>query len=443
MKLESPEALAVRVERALLGELLRAPALTSTVLDLVAQRDFYALAHQPVFDALLEVRADADADLLAVEAALLRTGTLRAAGGLLGLADLAAMGGMPSLVRSHARRVREAAESRRLRIAAGGVAADLAQGRLDVGEAAERLRGASVEALTTLGAEDAGAIPALLDTFEAEALAASDGRSTRLLPCVDPLIDDVLVPLGPGEMLVIGARPGKGKSNLAGDLAFGWGRTGAVGVVLTAEDAPTLWTAREAAKLGQDSDALDHLRTGYGTVREWTAWREARAAIERLPVRVEAIAGKRACEVAARMRGAAARGARFAVVDYVQLVRPTDTRGASSASEDVTAVASELLDAAIEAGLALVLVSQMRRSRPGVREPRPTMADLRGSGMLEARATAVILIWRYSSSDYSLCRIIRDKWKHGPPAEAHVGWLPARRHFWALAESVRDSDASF
>lgn len=279
--------------------------------------------------------------------------------------------------------------------------------------------------------------PALVAAFEREVQAAAQPGTGALVPRVDPLVDDVLVPVHAGEMLVIGGRPGTGKSNLAGDLAFGWARQGHRGLVLTAEDAPSLWIAREARKLAAIELDIEAMRAGRADVRAWTAWHEGREALMRLPIWITGVAGRPARDLCARMRRAAKRGARYAVVDYVQLIRPTALRRQSSAADDVTAVVADLLDTAIELCLVLVLVSQLRRLPPAAREPRPTMADLRGSGMLEARARAIVLLWRYSTADYSRCRIIREKWTHGPRGEADLHWLPDRRRFWSLAAAER------
>lgn len=429
-------------ECALLGCFLSDPSTFAAVADLVRAEDLHGQGHAAIWQAVAGLHERREAvTVLGAEAELRRIGKLAQAGGMAALAECLAACDLPQRARALARLVRD--EALRRQAAEGGARVrSLAwDGRAEPLELAQALAALARDIAARAG-DVAGGIGDLVRGVWRRAEDGFEGRRARLDPAVDPLIAEAIPAIGAGEMLVIGGRPAAGKSNLAGDLAFGWARAGHAGLILTAEDSPEDWTARELAKVaGLDPEDV---RSGRLDAGGWHALAQAGSQVATLPVRAEQMAGRRACDYAGRMIAAGRRGARWVVIDYVQLVRPTQAGRGASREEDTSSVVAELKAVAIEAGLALVLVSQLRRhAGPGI-APRPGMADLRNSGMLEAQADAVLLLWRpRQQDDYPRCRLILAKHKHGSPREVEVNWLPHRRKVYVMSEgrpALRDTD---
>ena len=421
-------------ERALLGTLMLFPERCADVADLVEPADFFKPTHGYVYEAILACRDEGSASDPVLVASVLRArGREAAVGGVMPfLAELVSCGSAGELARHHARLVR--AESVRRAIIAAvskvGIAAFARQE--DPADLLSALA-AAVSELTPRTLEAAGGIADLVDLVRAEAVEAFEGRRFRLSPNLHPIADEVIPSVGAGEMLVIGARPKVGKSNLIGDLVFGWARGGSPGVICTLEDSPNVWTAREIAKLsGGELDAED-LRSGTNmNAAKWSLYDQLAPTVKALPVQILDVRGQKASAIAARIEAAGRRGAKWAAVDYLQLIAPSQFKRGASQQDETASVVKELKDACGRAKVALVLASQLRRAPPDQAEPRPTANDLRNSGMIEAQADAVVLLWRRKRKDYAHCTIIRELWKYGQPTERALIWMPNKRYYAPL-----------
>lgn len=420
----------LEAERALLGALLlNVTRAFPQVAEVLADDDFYLPQHQAVYRAILAAR-DRGGDPVLVDEELRRAGHKGVA--LSDLNDLLAAVPTAENAAHYARIVRDDAVRRRLidQLATVMRAAYLRES--DPGDLLAATT-ATVSELSPRTVDAVGSMADLVDRTRAQAAEAFGGRRFRLKPDVSPLIDHLIPSLGAGEMLVLGARPKAGKSNLAGDLAFGWARQGLAGLILTLEDAPEIWIAREIAKLSDGKLDAEDIRTGQMTPVQWSAYDALAPTVKSLPVRIVDVRGEKAQRLAARIEAAGQRGARWVVVDYAQVVAPSQFRRGASRQEEMSAVVHELKAAAGRAGVALILLSQLKRLQVDKDEPRPSASDLRDSGMLEAQADAVVLLWRRKRSDYSLCAIVRELWKHGRPDEVTLNWMPEKRRYWPAA----------
>lgn len=350
------------------------------------------------------------------------------------LADAQAATPTAENARHYARIVRDWSLRRRIAVHAGQLARNAWHGREEPAEGAAALAELAREIQARAG-DVADAMPRVGERAWSEIADAFEGRRVRLDPVTGmALMDGFLPSLGLGEMLVVGGRPGSGKSNLAGDLAFGWSRAGHPGLVLTLEDTAEEFARREWAK-ASGVDGAD-ARAGRLNPVGWTALAEARAATSALPLHVQHLPGARACDLVSRMASAARLGLRFVVVDYLQVVRPSQWRAGAGREQETSTVVAEIKAAATQLGVVLVLLSQLRRIPGEGGEPRPTASDLRNSGMIEAQADAIVLIWRPRRSDYSRTKLILAKHRHGPAGELDLHWLPHTRKAWQPRKDV-------
>lgn len=99
------------------------------------------------------------------------------------------------------------------------------------------------------------------------------------------------------------------------------------------------------------------------------------------------------------------------LVDYLQLLTPPSGTGEIRQTE-VAAISRSLKRIAIEENIAVSAASQLNRASEARAERRPTLADLRESGQLEADSDAVILLHRDSDLPENLYLIVA-KNRHG------------------------------
>jgi len=117
------------------------------------------------------------------------------------------------------------------------------------------------------------------------------------------------------------------------------------------------------------------------------------------------------------------------IIDYLQLIKPTDISGNRSHSLVVGDIVRELRDLAGELDLPIILLSQLNRSVEQRENKKPVMSDLRDSGNIEEFADVVMFLYR---EDYyfpeqaaekgtvGYTEVIFAKQRKGPTGSCHV-----------------------
>ena len=129
---------------------------------------------------------------------------------------------------------------------------------------------------------------------------------------------------------------------------------------------------------------------------------------DRERVTVEQIAAK--CRSVPRLE--------VAVIDYLQLVRPSDTK--VSREQQVAHISRSLKIMARELDIAVVMAAQLNRGPVKDGRPRePTIADLRESGAVEQDSDQVLLLHR-DEADRDIVKLICGKNRVGKTGEADL-----------------------
>ncbi len=220
-------------------------------------------------------------------------------------------------------------------------------------------------------------------------------------------LDKIINGLRRGEMTIIGARPGVGKSAFAGEIAVNLAKNGHKVGIVSREMSPTQYGMRlysSAAHIHGNT-----LRTGALSEDDWGALADALVLYSRYPVsfmfttryvedvRVEAQKKVDSGEMD------------VLIIDYVQLLQTQ-----SKFEKDylrVGYISKALKDMAMDLNIAVVALAQVGRAADA---DMPQLSELRGSGDLEQDADNVIFL--YSPKDakddyvYPDDRQAFDKW---------------------------------
>lgn len=186
--------------------------------------------------------------------------------------------------------------------------------------------------------------------------------------------------IGPGEVCVVAARPGHGKSAVAFQWVDQVARDGVPALVISEEMSHEEIGKRRIQTISHLPDV--HWRTEIDglkqAVDEWYA--------SRAPVHVvESCNSIDRCEEVVR-QFAGIHGVKFVVIDYLQLLTARGTR-----YEAVTEMSRRIKQLARQTGVGLMLLSQLSRSvEQEGREPK--LSDLRESGQIEQDADMVIFL---------------------------------------------------
>lgn len=383
----------LEAERGVIGSALQDRHAADEALAIVQPADFYRDSHRLIWEAVAALRGDGQpADAITVAESLTRAGVYLKAGGdetieacVLSVPHAANAGYYAQIVRQKAiaRALVEAGEATRREVYANRYTADELLERAEARVFA--VANAAVVGDTTTAAALA---PAVLDRIAARQAGQFSGLTTGFAG-----LDEMIDGFHPGQLIVLAARPGCGKSALAGDfarwIAIDCGRPV---LFVSLEMAGCELAERFIAALA-DVDA-HAMRTGQLAPVDLESCRAASADLGLSRLLIDDTPIRTASQIAANALRAKARdGIDLVVVDYLQLVEGEDRRGASR-QEQVTRISRRLKVLAKQLGCPVLALSQLNR-KPEEREGgRPRLSDLRESGAIEQDADVVLLLHR-------------------------------------------------
>lgn len=399
-------------EQRLLACLLRDGSQVDDVAPPLAAEDFYSDAHQRMFQAITQMRArGATIDLPGLAEELRRANRLDDVGGWVYLAEVFTADTVAADAVRWAGVIREYAQLRRLRQIGNAIAASV-DGR--VGPAADLIEIAQRD-LFQLGCAAATDGEVSLAEVLADVIARMGAPGCRGIPTGIAALDGMTGGFRSGELVIIAARPGMGKTAVALAIA---------GHVATVERRSVMFASLEMdrSELGQRLLASwagvnsQRVRMGTLTGDEADDLTEAR---DRLvgggQLLILDAPGMSVARLHARCRRRMARhGLAMVVVDYLTLLEPEDRR--QPRHEQVGTMSRRLKLMARELGVPVVVLSQLNRESEGRPGQRPRLSDLRASGDVEQDADAVILLSRVENLPSDLLLDVA-KQRNGPVGE--------------------------
>jgi replicative DNA helicase len=222
----------------------------------------------------------------------------------------------------------------------------------------------------------------------------------------------------PGQLTIMGARPAVGKSLVAGCAAVaatGYG----VGFFSLEMKEHEVIGRMAAASEGID---LHHLNSFELTETDWSKVARLRAKSAEWPVYIEELSRTTMAQIRATVRTWKRRGpVPLVIIDYLQLVAPADTR--EQRERQVARIAEDCKHLAKEFDTHVLALAQVNRGSTQRTDPRPTMADLRESGGIEAHADNIILLHRSDDMEGEIEFII-EKNRHGETGKINLAWRP-------------------
>ena len=197
-----------------------------------------------------------------------------------------------------------------------------------------------------------------------------------------------------GEMIILAARPGMGKTALALNMAtYAASTTKKAIAIFNLEMPAEMLINRMISSVGQ-IDAYK-LQTGMMQERDWKRYNEALSQLADTNIYIEDNAGITIPEIRAKCRRLAnsEQGLALVVIDYLQLVS-SGTRRVESRQVEVSEISRSLKTMALELNVPVIALSQLSRSAEKRESNQPMLADLRESGSLEQDADMVLFINR-------------------------------------------------
>ncbi|MEU2033555.1 replicative DNA helicase [Nocardia amamiensis] len=371
-------------EQSVLGGMLLSKDAIADVIEVIRPGDFYRPAHQAIYDTILDLYGRGEpADPVTVAAGLDRRGELKRIGGAPYLVTLTQTVPTAANAGYYAEIVAEKAILRRLveagtRIVQYGYAG--ADGQ-DVAEVVDRAQAEVYEVTERRTSEDFLPLEELLQpTMDEIDSIASRGGISLGVPTGFTELDEITNGLHPGQMIIVAARPGVGKSTLGMDFMRSCSiKHGLASVIFSLEMSRTeivmrLLSAEAKIKLGD-------MRSGRMSDDDWTKLARRMSEISEAPLFVDDSPNLTMMEIRAKARRLKQRhDLKLVVVDYLQLM--TSGKKVESRQQEVSDFSRNLKLLAKELEVPVVAISQLNRGPEQRTDKRPMVSDLRESGCL-------------------------------------------------------------
>ena len=428
----------VDAEMSVLGGMMLSKDAIADVIEILRATDFYRPAHASVYDVVVELFGRGDpADAVTVGAELKRKGELERIGGLPYLHTLVATVPTAANAAYYAGIVREQAQLRSLvevgtRIVQLGYTTDGADVEGLVNLAQSEVFAVSEQRNSTNYVTLEQVVPELYEELERNA--NRDGGLDGV-PTGFSELDAKLNGLRAGQMIIIAARPGGGKSTLAMDICRSCAvHNNKAAAYFSLEMNRTELSMRLLA--AESRVFLDRMIKGELETRDWQEIARTLDKISQAPLIVDDSPNMTMGEIRAKSRRMKQQfDIQLIVIDYLQLLT-SGGKSVESRQQEVSEFSRSIKLLAKELEIPIVAVAQLNRDSEKRNDKRPQVADLRESGSLEQDADVVILIHREdmfneNTEKQGMADIIIGKQRSGPTGIVELAF---QGHFSRFAE---------
>ena len=384
----------LEAEEAVLGSILLEQDSIISVMEFLVPDDFYRVAHQLIFAAMIELNQNSEAiDPITVSEKLRQKNQIDNVGGEAGIIELLDKVPTAANVEFYTQIVLEKSTRRKLIKTSTNIVKNAYQEDETI---ANILDTAERDILSVSeGRNKAGFIPirdVLHDAYESlEERSKNNGEVTGIATGYIGL-DRMTSGLHADELIILAARPSVGKTafvlNIAKNVAVNLNETVAIfSLEMGAESLV------ERIICSHASINAGHLKTGKLTDEEYTQYFVATGVLAEAPIYIDDTPGIRVSEIRAKCRRLKQErnNLGLVVIDYLQLI---EGNGKESRKQEVSEIYRNLKKLAKELKVTVIALSQLSRGVEQRQDKRPIMSDIRESGSIEQDADIVAFLYR-------------------------------------------------
>ncbi|SES14703.1 replicative DNA helicase [Corynebacterium cystitidis] len=390
-----------QAEMGVLGSMLLSPNTVLDVIEELSAEDFYFPAHQLIYQAIMDLYASgSEIDPVIVAGRLDRLNELERVGGAPYLHTLISEVPTAANARYYAEIVAEKSVLRQL-VNAGTRVVQMGY---------DGTEGMEVEAVVDMAQQEVFKVAQNRTTEDYQSL------SELLKPTVDELakiergggleqgvptgfvdLDRLTNGLHAGQMVIIAARPGVGKSTLALDFMRSCSiHSGKTSAIFSLEMSATEIVMRLLS--AETEIKLSSMRAGTMEESDWVKLTNRLEEIQEAPIFIDDSPNLTMMEIRSKARRLKQQhGLDLVVLDYLQLM--SSGRKVESRQQEVSEFSRQMKLLAKELEVPVIAISQLNRGPEARTDKKPQLADLRESGSLEQDADMVFLLYRPDSQD--------------------------------------------
>ena len=431
----------LEAEQSVLGAILIDPTCMDHLAGILSAEDFMLEEHRDVFSAMQKMYLRSKTiDVVTLLDELVRDGVYDEAGGKDYIRLISEIVPSAANVKDYAEIVRDKSMLRALIGACDDITAMAYSEQEDTAhlvEMAEQKIFAVAE-----GRENKGFThirDALVQVYDRLHLLAENKAEALGMPTGFSGLDRVLVGLGKSDLVLVGARPGMGKTSFAMNLATHAAITTKKTVCIFSLEM----SAEQLVSRVMSSEALIdsyRLRSGELTDEDWGKLAHAASRLSNCDILIDDTVGLTVTGMKAKLRRTKNLG--LVVIDYLQLMQ--SDRRIDNRVNEVAEISRGLKLLAKELQVPVICCAQLSRGPESRTDKRPMLSDLRDSGAIEQDADIVLFLYRdeYYKSEkdepQNIAEVIVAKNRHGSTGNVKMGWFGQYTKFTTLEEDRQE-----
>lgn len=437
----------IEAEKSVLAACMLTPAAIEDVAAKLVPENFYRASHQRIFESMVDLYVrHIPIDQISVADNLNAAGQLEAVGGRSYLLELSSNTFALTNWQNHVEIVKRTAILRDLIRASEEIKAMAYDAPDDLGvvvESAEKTLFRVTE--QRVSSAFTGIDTLLVDAFEElQEMAAQENKISGVASGFKD-VDDLFHGFRGGDLVILAARPGVGKTAFALNLATSAAKLGATVAFLSLEMSASQLVQRVLASEARVS--LSKLRAGQVQDADWAAIIEASSNLSKLKIEFDDTPALSILELRAKARRElrdAEKG--LIIVDYLQLMQPPQARRDGNRAVEVAEISRGLKVLAKEMDMPVIALSQLSRAVEMRGKKRPMLSDLRESGAIEQDADIVMFIDRSMDEmeaesedrpDLGTAELIVAKHRNGPTRDITLAFNAEYTRFMDFVDDSR------
>jgi replicative DNA helicase len=255
-------------------------------------------------------------------------------------------------------------------------------------------------------------------------------------------IDRALGGLQKSDLILLGGRPGSGKTSLGLCMGYNAALRGYKVAVVSLEMGRRQ-LARRLTSMASKVD-LQRLRSGWFDDDEWGTIVESMGNLSQLPIYINDTAGNPLASIRSQLRRLVSQqnGIDLLVVDYLGLIAPEENT--ENRVQEISKISMGLKLLAREFDIPVLALAQLSRQVESRQNKRPQLSDLRDSGSLEQDADIVLFLYRddyyaeqEARKDYvptNIAEVSIAKHRNGPTGNVNLYFKGEQTMFYNLEE---------
>ena len=385
----------LEAEMSVLGVVFLNPYALEKIMENITEDMFFSDANKKIFRAFMELyKTNTPIDITTVKNELDKQKNLNAIGGIDYLSEIIDSVATSANLDYYMEIVKDKATRRRLIDTATNIITDA----YDEEEGLTKILDTSEQKLlnvvrTRQTSEFKTISEALREAHENLELMSKNHSAVTGLSTGFKDLDKATAGLHEGELIILAARPGMGKTafalNIATNAAMKMDKNVAIfNLEMSAEQLVN----RMISAVGQIEG--EKLKTGMLNDNDWKRYTEAMSELSETNIYIEDDASVTSSEIKAKCRRLASspKGLGLVVIDYLQLV--TTGGRVESRQVEVSEISRAFKTMAMELKVPVIALAQLSRNAERRESNQPRLADLRESGSIEQDADLVMFLNR-------------------------------------------------